>query len=767
MADISYEVFPSSDVYIYETVKFVNTTVDPPKKYINTRTTLDSFASYEPRVCVMDNDGMLYVSYDESTFYTAEEFRIDVFMVDSVNYYKYLWRRSFTTSIYPYDMAYDKISGFIYTVGFNNSYDLTLIKLNTNGDVIWEVTCPWVNTSYSSQTVHVCAYNNIIYVSDLFFLRKYSSDGTLLGTFSDGWNPGYSHAEHYDDIVMYLSTHELYNIGIDKEGFIYTSINNEIFATPGVSRYWRSYLEKRDPETFEVISTSPDTNIYNDGQYPINGDIVVNDDLNVFMNGWTFNYLLQFDPDLNMIVDCPPINVGGSMFSSLCLDIHSNILLATSTAHPVYVFQYKPIQPVWFFDDWKDGWVTSTAHSPYYKYDRLTYYLSELRYDSSNFYLPNTVFKAIVKITVHNYPNFIRLTHNFDTLNTIDEWLWDLDDGSYNQTPDEITHMYDHPGEFDIKLYVSNQDNSLEMATTYIVNTPTPHAVYDMYCPEGLYAPCKISFSPVMSVNEYLHETITDIEWIIDGVTYTTYTPVVLFTTGGWKSVQITVTNNYGLSSTLTDQFYIGDMNIYVNFTPSRMDIMTDDFPVNIQFKNLSHCTTDLIYFWDFGSNGMSYESDPLRSFTAWGKYTISLTAVNEITEKTKTYVNCINIHYKTKELFDRVTVSDTPTKFKGFNLIDRIKSFDTGTICNIILDKCNIIQKQFTESVGIDDQSDRNFAEQFNEWGIGIYNRITGYGRRIIKPLIYNPITGFIIFRSIYLEDKIIIEDKLEKDEE
>jgi PKD repeat protein len=169
---------------------------------------------------------------------------------------------------------------------------------------------------------------------------------------------------------------------------------------------------------------------------------------------------------------------------------------------------------------------------------------------------------------------------------------------------------------------------------------------------------------------------------------------------------------------------------------------------------------------WDFGDTGTSVLYNPSHSFATYGDYDVSLTITNPYGSDIKTYNDCVTIHYKVKYLSDEITIADSRTSIIVKALEDTIESAEMWCKSHLLLDACNIIQSQFVKAVGIDEESNRIISTGIDEWGNGIIdNVISEFSKRVLTPVTYDVIIGFIICRMIELTDDIKVESLEEKD--
>jgi PKD repeat protein len=150
--------------------------------------------------------------------------------------------------------------------------------------------------------------------------------------------------------------------------------------------------------------------------------------------------------------------------------------------------------------------------------------------------------------------------------------------------------------------------------------------------------------------------TVSNVLWDFgDGKTSTQRNPSNIYQNEGLYTVSVTVTNNFGVSDTVTKQNYIEISRapfadfigspLEGNITPDPNDVLEPG--LNVSFIDRSQGTADLIavnYFWDFGDGDTvntatraTEEAPLIHRYTEEGFYTVSLevTFRNPVTQAT------------------------------------------------------------------------------------------------------------------------------------
>jgi PKD repeat protein len=121
----------------------------------------------------------------------------------------------------------------------------------------------------------------------------------------------------------------------------------------------------------------------------------------------------------------------------------------------------------------------------------------------------------------------------------------------------------------------------------------------------------------------------TSWEWDFgDGTTSTLQHPSHTYTTTGFYTVSLTVTNAYG-SDTLDLVNYIA-----VDLIPPIADFNgspnSGEAPLTVHFTDLSSGGSPTSWLWGFGDGSTSTAQHPTHTYTSAGIYTVSLTATND-----------------------------------------------------------------------------------------------------------------------------------------
>jgi PKD repeat protein len=129
----------------------------------------------------------------------------------------------------------------------------------------------------------------------------------------------------------------------------------------------------------------------------------------------------------------------------------------------------------------------------------------------------------------------------------------------------------------------------------------------------------------------------------MDGSVSSEINPNHTFTTDGTYNVELTVTDEGGLTDTAVVTIVVGDSSNLPPVAILEATPISGEAPLEVAFVG-SNSTDDngiISYFWDFGDGNTSMESDPFNTFALPGEYTVVLT-VTDADELTSTATTTI-----------------------------------------------------------------------------------------------------------------------------
>jgi PKD repeat protein len=200
-------------------------------------------------------------------------------------------------------------------------------------------------------------------------------------------------------------------------------------------------------------------------------------------------------------------------------------------------------------------------------------------------------------------------------------WQWDFGDGN-NSTAQNPTHIYNVPGNYTVKLTVTNACGSVETTkASYIhVDACTPPAPLFSGSPTSGNVPLTVTFTDQSTGSPVFRN------WDFgDGTTSTAPSPAHQYATPGTYTVALTVGSDCD-TLTLTKPNYI----VVIDTVSAKFmaDVTSGCAPVAVQFTDQSTGPVTS-WSWDFGDGTNSTEQNPAHTFAAAGNYTVKLTVTN------------------------------------------------------------------------------------------------------------------------------------------
>jgi PKD repeat protein len=223
--------------------------------------------------------------------------------------------------------------------------------------------------------------------------------------------------------------------------------------------------------------------------------------------------------------------------------------------------------------------------------------------------------------------------------------VWDFGDGS-TSTERFPLHTYKSAGRYTVKLTVSNSAGSDTLTReNYITVNPEnpPKAQFVAYPRQGK-APLSVLFLDLSRGNP--SSRVWDFG---DGSTSTDRFPVHTYENSGKYTVRLSVSNSGG-SDTLTREDYIIVMASRppnAQFTASPHE---GTAPLTVTFRDVSR-GSPTSRLWDFGDGFTSTEPAPVHTYTAAGKYTVTLTVANDAGSDTAVMKEFISVTTKKQRI--------------------------------------------------------------------------------------------------------------------
>ena len=233
-------------------------------------------------------------------------------------------------------------------------------------------------------------------------------------------------------------------------------------------------------------------------------------------------------------------------------------------------------------------------------------------------------------------------------------YTWDFGDGTTSTTPGNVSHTYTTAGSRVVTLTLVNSVGTTS-AQGGISAAGLPVAQFlvgpDSNPDVSATTPFTLAFTD--------QSTGSPTSWLWsfgDGTTSSDRNPAHTYTTMGDFTASLLVTNAAGSNTaTVTHAVQVGEPTI-ANFsytTPTRNTADTSPFSVTFTDTSSNSPTS---WLWNFGDGTTSTQQNPTHSYSTWGRYTVSLTATNVLSN---TALDVGNTSVKT--MVDLVSVGLAP----------------------------------------------------------------------------------------------------------
>lgn len=206
-----------------------------------------------------------------------------------------------------------------------------------------------------------------------------------------------------------------------------------------------------------------------------------------------------------------------------------------------------------------------------------------------------------------------------DGRNPIVSLTWDFGDGNsriINNAP--FSHTYSTPGIFTVSLLATDSKGCTSMKSVRsLIRVSRPIASF--VSPDTLTCPGRtVRFTNRSSGTGLRYR------WDFgDGFTDSIANPTHIFSSDGYYSIRLVVTDRYGCTDSLIRNQYIKVITGEARFTAS--DTISNCPPLIVSFTNTS--LNAVSYSWDFGDGTSSTLRDPAHFFSEAGVYVVRLTA--------------------------------------------------------------------------------------------------------------------------------------------
>lgn len=306
------------------------------------------------------------------------------------------------------------------------------------------------------------------------------------------------------------------------------------------------------------------------------------------------------------------------------------------------------------------------------------------------------------------------------------EWDFGDDSGALKVSGNSITHVYNNPGTYTVRLAV----NDLGVPTTWWVSNTktdyihvfnTPPTVSITADPTSGPADLRVNFSSTVT-----GEGIISYIWDFgdghmaprDGQNHILPSASNIYESNGTVLARLTVTNDGG--STTSDPV---EITIYpeipqVDFVGSPL---IGKAPMAVQFAGISNQFAYVNdWYWDFGDGQHSSEQNPLHAYGTVGLKTVTLTASNGYNSDTETKVAYINVTAENPEVCPPIVIPEIyPDNVAIFRPSTGYWYFDTDG------DRNSDVSERFGKAGDIPVTGDFN-GDLITD--IGIFRPSTGY---------------------------------------
>ncbi len=210
------------------------------------------------------------------------------------------------------------------------------------------------------------------------------------------------------------------------------------------------------------------------------------------------------------------------------------------------------------------------------------------------------------------------------------DYLWEFDDTQTSTTKEPGSHLYDHWGEYNIKLTVNSQTST---CSDNVINTITilPPAINADFIADKTKGCLHGGFDVTFTAASSSYSEIYDYFWKFgDGNSATGQIVSHTYEKAGVYYVKMTATGLGG------EDYEYETIRVYsnpvANFEVSPRSVMLNyDLVGRVEFFNLSECndTTGCAYLWDFGDGTTGISRDLTHNYTEIGLYDIGLTVTS------------------------------------------------------------------------------------------------------------------------------------------
>lgn len=244
----------------------------------------------------------------------------------------------------------------------------------------------------------------------------------------------------------------------------------------------------------------------------------------------------------------------------------------------------------------------------------------EISLTSTNQYGSNTTSQTILILgipapTFTVSLNATTATFTNGTQGNGNTYLWEFGDGSTSSAENPV-HVYANPGTYDVVLTVTNECGTEEITSQVVIDNRAPVVSFTASTLSGC-APLEVQFTDESSNDP------DSWNWIFEGGnpgSSTEKNPLVVYENEGIYDVRLTVTNSFGSSELLLEDY------ITVYGPPAAtFEYTLVEGTIDLQYTGNQVSS----YAWDFGDGNRSAEQSPDHTYTSSGTYTVVLIVEN------------------------------------------------------------------------------------------------------------------------------------------
>ncbi|EDM68710.1 putative surface layer protein [Moritella sp. PE36] len=217
-----------------------------------------------------------------------------------------------------------------------------------------------------------------------------------------------------------------------------------------------------------------------------------------------------------------------------------------------------------------------------------------------------------------------------DNDGSITAWNWDFGDGS-SSTLQNPNHSYATAGTYTVSLVATDNDGSTSSVS---------HSVTVSAAPPVNQAPTAAFTSACTNLNCDLTDISTDTDGSItawnwdfgDGESSIQQYPAHTFTSSGTYTLSLTVTDNNGATSTVSNSVTVSTVPLENQAPTAAFTSACTGFSCNYTDASTDNDGNITAWSWNFGDGSSSTLQNPNHTYATEGAYTVSLTVTDDDT---------------------------------------------------------------------------------------------------------------------------------------